>query len=169
MKKLILTAVCALLAGSSVAQELLYPAKYHVYKIALSRFVSFDEGYRDLKTWKVDLLMKTGRSRVLVYHTTGSGTYRTAVGAPSYRLDYLANPFRHAYDDIVTETYGGAIYTGQIGPPSAEVRNQSQPSVIWRSTVSGNKSLNLDWITDKAGRNGLKDTYRLTFYCRPVE
>lgn len=78
--------------------------------------------------------MKNGRSLVFVYNTMGSGVYWTAVGAPSYKLSYLANPFRHAYDDIVTEAYAGAEYLGQINPPSAEVRDPSQPGVIWRST-----------------------------------
>lgn len=143
------------------AQELLYPAKYHVYKVVLSRFISFDAGYQALKSWKVDLLMVTGRSNVLMYNTAGNGVYRTAVGAPTYRLGHLKHAYRNSYDGVVTEGYHDALYLGQISPPSEEVPDPSEPDVVWRSTVSGNKSLNLHWMT-------LRTQFKLTFYCRPL-
>lgn len=159
---------------STQAQQMLYPAKYHAYKVVLSRASSQSSEFKPVKTWSLDLLMKTGRGGVRIYNTTSTGYSLAAVGAPAYQLTNLGQMPRSNDNGIVTETYILAQYIGQISPPSRDIDDPESPSTVtWRSAVSGNKSLNIFWSPSAATsdelRNAKGPTYRLTFYCRPVQ
>jgi hypothetical protein len=163
MKFLAAPLLLAILTTSPVqAQELLYPAKYHVYKIVLKRRLSLKEGYKPVSSWDVDLLMITGNFKVLMYNTVNEGPYLKAVGAPSYRLSRIGYPYQFEENGIISEHHLNPEYSGRIVPPSEYVPDPARPVMKWRSTVSGSKSLNLDWETKT-------HAYELSFYCRPVE
>jgi hypothetical protein len=175
MKFLIaLTLLVVFTVLSTQAQQLLYPAKYHAYKVVLSRGASLNSEFKPVKTWTLDLLIKTSRTGVRIYNTTNTGYSLAAVGAPAYQLTNLGEMPRSNDDGIVTETYIFARYVGQISPPSKEIDDPESPNTVtWRSAVSGNKSLNIFWSPSAATsdelRNAKGPAYRLTFYCRPVQ
>lgn len=186
MKKLLSLSVFALLGTMTAsAQELLYRAKYHVYKVVLRGSKAPNAGtFQDIRTWNVNLLMATGRSRstgkprVLMFNATGEEYFLRAVGAPTYRItNLMEQPFTtHSADGVYEETYHFAHYGGQIVPPSQVVNGESFiPTLVWRSTVSGAKSLTLYWdkdeeVLDTRGKPyEQQGRYKLTFYCRPVE
>ncbi|KAA9338713.1 hypothetical protein F0P96_07795 [Hymenobacter busanensis] len=160
-------------------QDLLYPGKYQVYKVTLkvSRKAEWPK-FRDVRSWNVNLLLVTGGpSSVAIYNTVAGPFYRSTVGEPAYEVYSLSSqPTRtQGPDGIVTVSYVRPYYFGQIVPPAAEISNPKRASLAtWRSTVSGNRSLNVEWerseIDPETGYPmGIQDTYRLTFYCKAVK
>lgn len=173
MKSLLSLSVFVLLGTTTAsAQELLYSAKYQVFKVVL-REGSNKGTYRDLRTWHVNMIMITGRSRstgkprILMGNATGDKYFLRHVGAPTYRItDVGEHPIiSHAVDGVYEEYYAFATYKGLIAPSKPVIGGTSLlTALLWRSTVEGAKSLSIFW--DKEEQQG---RYKLTFYCQPVE
>jgi hypothetical protein len=159
------------------SQELLYPAKYHIYKVVYQESqVPHGTVYHTIKSWNVNLLMATGDKRVDIYNTTGSRYGRRAVGAPVYALRYLREPVRDTWEPgIVAEWYSLVRYVGQLNPPALEVSDPSFVTVVWRSAMSGGKSLNIKWESNISRRTkegypyADQNGFKVIFYCRVAE
>jgi hypothetical protein len=159
------------------SQELLYPAEYQVYKIVYQESqVPHGEIYHTVKSWNVNLMMVTGDKRVDIYNTTGNQYSRRAVGAPAYALRYLREPTRDTWKPgIVAEWYSMVRYVGQLNPPALEVNDPSFVTVVWRSAVSGGKSLNIKWESNISRRTkegypyAYQNGFKVIFYCRAIE
>ena len=157
MQKIFLLLAFSLSTATARAQELLYPAKYQVYKIKRSWHINTSDkrNTTDVQTWNVNLVLVTketetnGVQEVLIYNSTGGEYYRKAVGPPAYTVTiFTTHPeIKRSDSGYVSEIYSDGRYDGQLVPPQKEVDplTANRPLITWGYDVAGNKVLTLSW------------------------
>jgi hypothetical protein len=155
-------------------QDLLSPAKYYVYKITFERIKANDLFPTKVGEWNVNMVFITGPEGGRIFQTVATKEGRTTVGAPPYLFLYKKH-FRRRFDNGVSSDPYDIYYQGEVIPPKTAVQDPGPAYMVWRSAVTGEKSLHVMWdndakVLDKEGRPVFfQNRYELTFHCALVE